>query len=405
MPALAVSAAPYPVLRRAAVATGLVFAVSGMASASWVSRLPEIRHHLHASTGSLGTALLGAAIGSILGGPITGRMAHRFGSRNVLAVTCAITGLGMTGVAFAPSVPVLGVILIAFGFGYGSWDVAMNIHGQGVEAAAGKAWMPRYHAAWSVGGFSGAGIGAGMSALGVPVRVHLVCAAIICFAAVLGLLTMFLADRHVPEPHHEARPAGKKVSLFTKHFLALGAVMAAATLVEGAAGDWLGIYFDDHRGVGPAAGAAAFTAFSVAMATSRAAGTWLIEFRGRAFAVFMSGIVALAGVSLLLLSPFLIGAYAGAVLWGLGAATAFPAVISAAGETPGRSAEAISLVTPIGYTGFLVGPPVIGFLGQLMGLEHALWLVGGLAVVIIALSGATREVAPQKQEKQASLTR
>jgi fucose permease len=239
----------------------------------------------------------------------------------------------------------------------------------------------------------------------VPVRVHLVCAACFCFAAVLALLTMFLADRHVPEPHHESAHTGKKVSLFTKHFLALGAVMAAATLVEGAAGDWLGIYFDDHRGVGPAAGAAAFTAFSVAMATSRAAGTWLIEFRGRAFAVFLSGIVALAGVSLLLLSPFLIGAYVGAVLWGLGAATAFPAVISAAGETPGRSAEAISLVTPIGYTGFLVGPPVIGFLGQVMGLERALWFVGGLAVVIIALSGATRERTVREPDKQASLTR
>jgi fucose permease len=384
----AISAAPFPLLRRSAAATGAVFALSGSLQSTWVSRLPEVRAHLDAATGPLGIALLGSAVGSIVSTFLTGRMVRRFSSRTVVAVMCALSNVALLGLGLVHSVVQLGLVLVVYGFGYGSWDVAMNVHGHAVEAAARRPWMPRYHAAWSVGGFAFAGVGALAAGVHLPIPVHFGLVGICSTLGVLGCLTLFFDDRDVPADDVPAAPAAR---LFTTHLVVLGIVMACSTLIEGAASDWLGIYFDDVRGVAPAAGAAAYTTFAVAMATGRGAGTWTIAWLGRARAVRFSGVLALIGVALLLLSPFVAGAYVGAALWGIGTAIVFPAVISAAGDTPGRSAEAISAVTPIGYSGFLFGPPLIGLLAQSIGLNRALWVVGALALVMVVCAGAARE--------------
>lgn len=383
------TAAPYAILRRSAFATGAVFALSGGLWATWVSRLPEVRTRLHADTGSLGIALLGSAIGSILSTPLTGILVRRYGSRAVITAACGISSGALIGLGLVRSVVQLGLVLAVFGVGYGSWDVAMNVHGHAVESAAGRAWMPRYHAAWSVGGFVLAGLGSLISAVRVPVIAHFTAVSCVTVACVCALLLLFLPDRESAEDR--IRHAAHAHPILTWRLAALGVVMACATLIEGAASDWLGIYFDDVRGVAPAAGAAAFTTFAVAMAASRGAGTWTIAVLGRGRAVRLSGLLALVGVALLLLSPVTGGAYVGAALWGLGTAIVFPAVISAAGDSSRRPADAIALVTPMGYSGFLFGPPLIGLLAHSFGLERALWTVGALAAVMVALAGATRE--------------
>lgn len=387
--ATAVSAAPYRVLRRAALATGGVFTLSGATFATWVSRLPEVRDHLHADPGALGVALLGSAVGSMLAMPLTGRLSARFGSRVVVAGSMVVCLAGLIGLSLVGSVLALGLVLIVFGFGFGSWDVAMNIHGHAVEAAAGKAWMPRYHSVWSVGGFLAAGIGSAAAGVRLPIPVHFAIAAGILGVGVLALLLLFLPDGRGPAAAEADTPATPRRRIVTLPFLVLGVVMACATMVEGGANDWLGIYFNQVRDASPAASSAAFTTFAVAMAVSRAAGTWTIHWLGRSRAVRLSALLALAGVALLLLSPLTAGAYAGAALWGLGVAIVFPAVISAAGDTPGRSAEAIAMVAPIGYTGFLIGPPLIGMIAHQFGLDRALWVVGALAALMVALAGVT----------------
>ncbi len=369
-----------------------MFALSGAVQATWVSRLPEVRHAVHAGPGALGFALLGAAVGSVASAPLTGRLAVRFGSRVVVGAATMICLSGLVWLSLVGSVVELGLALVVFGFGFGSWDVAMNIHGHGVETAAGRAWMPRYHSVWSVGGFLAAGIGSIAAGARLPLPAHFGIAAGLLAGGVLALLTVFLPDARSAGPHPDAAAAPRtRRRILTLPFLLLGLVMACATLVEGAASDWLGIYFNDVRDASPAASAAAYTTFAVAMAASRAAGTWTIGWLGRARAVRLSALLAFAGVAVVLLSPVTPGAYVGAALWGLGIAIVFPAVISAAGDTPGRSAEAIALVTPIGYTGFLVGPPAVGLLAQHTGLDRALWLIGALAVVMAVLAGVTRE--------------
>jgi len=302
--------------------------------------------------------------------------------------------------SFAPSVVALGATLFCFGFGFGSWDVAMNVQGHALETRAGRAWMPRYHALWSVGGFTFAGLGALMSHLGVPIRVHFGVYMVLCVVVTGVLLTRFFDERPAAvEELAELTAAGTYNSdshwQLMRALAPLGIVMACATLIEGAASDWLGIYFNTERDVSPAAGSLAFTLFSVSMALARGVGTQAIEKLGRQLTVQLGGVLSLVGVAVLLLSPVLWLAYVGASFWGLGVAIVFPAVISAAGDnTPGRAAEAIALVTPVGYSGFLFGPPAIGLLARHIGLQNSLWVVGALAVLIVVLARATREGKP-----------
>src|SRR5262245_56127344 len=150
----------YNRLRRSALGTALVFAVSGALLGTWVSRLPATRDRLHATPAELGLVLLAPGIGALVSMPTTGWFCRRFGSRAAVAATALPNCALMVALAVVPSLPALGAALLAWGLLYGAWDVAMNVQGSTVEQRAGRPWMPRYHACWSVGSIAGAGLGA-----------------------------------------------------------------------------------------------------------------------------------------------------------------------------------------------------------------------------------------------------
>jgi MFS family permease len=188
-------------LGRAALATALVFAVNGFLLASWVSRLPATRDRLGASVAELGLALLTPGFGSLLSMPFSGRWCRRFGSRVVIATTTVAASLALVALAVVPTLVALGLTLFVWGSFYGSWDVAMNVHGSAVEQRAGREWMPRYHACWSVGGIAGAACGALAAQVGMPLILHFSIVAVLCTALVMVALRSFIEDRtQAPEP-------------------------------------------------------------------------------------------------------------------------------------------------------------------------------------------------------------
>jgi predicted MFS family arabinose efflux permease len=189
-----------PRLRRAALATALVFAVNGFLLASWVSRLPATRDRLDASAAQLGLVLLAPGIGSLLSMPFSGRWCRRFGSRLVVAATTVAGCTALVALAVAPTLVALGLTLFVWGSFYGSWDVAMNVHGSAVEQRAGREWMPRYHACWSVGGIAGAGFGALAAHAGSPLVLHFTAVAVLCAALVAVALRNFIEDRVAGNP-------------------------------------------------------------------------------------------------------------------------------------------------------------------------------------------------------------
>jgi fucose permease len=164
-----------------------------------------------------------------------------------------------------------------------------------------------------------------------------------------------------------------------------------AAWAEGAANDWLALMLTDDRDASGALAAGGFAVFAAAMTLGRAAGNGVVERLGRVRSLRIGAVVSAAGVVVLLTVPALGAAYAGALLWGLGIAVAFPLAMSAAGETPGRGPSAIATVATIAYAGFLVGPPLIGTLAHEVGLDHALWVVVVLVAGILALAGTARD--------------
>jgi predicted MFS family arabinose efflux permease len=418
-------AATEPRLRRAALATALVFATNGFLLGSWVARLPATRDRLAASAAELGLVLLAPGIGSLLSMPFSGRWCRRFGSRLVVAATTVAASAVLAALAVVPNLVALGATLFVWGAFYGSWDVAMNVHGSAVEQRAGREWMPRYHACWSVGGIAGAGFGALAAHAGAPLVLHFAAVAVACTVLVMVALRSFVEDR---AQGAEATPAGepgasqppdpvpgppegetsrtrdlappavhnpRRSRVLTGRLLLVGVVTLCATTLEGAAADWLALFLTDERGATASLAAFGYAVFAVAMAAGRFSGTAVAERLGRDGAVRAGGLVSFAGVLLTVLGPGLAAAYAGAALWALGVCLVFPAAVSAGGEAPDRPADAIAAVTTIGYGGFLLGPPLIGLLADRVGLGRALLVLLVLAAGIATLAPAVRSRRPR----------
>lgn len=382
-------------LRQATWVTRLVFAVNGGLFASWVSRIPAIQDDLDASERSLGFALLFTAVGLILATPFSGRLIARFGTRRVLAVAVVVACLTYPALGWAPDLVALSAVLLVLGAASGIWDVAMNVAGHAIEVEARRPLMPGFHAGWSIGTVAGAGYGALAASAGWTPTVQFALASAVVGLATLAVLPSMPDRPGQPDPedaageHHVPRGA----LIRDPRLLSLGILTFFAAWAEGAANDWLALTLDDDRGASGAVAALGFAVFAGAMTLGRVAGNGVVERFGRVRTLRVGAVVSMAGVGMLVLVPSLNVAFVGALLWGLGIAVAFPLAMSAAGETPGRGPSAIATVATLAYTGFLVGPPLIGTLAQEVGLADSLWVVVALAFGILVLAGKARERA------------
>ena len=362
-------------------AVAAVFALNGFAFASWVSRIPDARATLGLSPGDLGVLLLALSLGAVVSLPTAGAWVHRFGAARVVraAAVVAAVGLAVTGFGAGAlgTVPLAALGLLLQGVGSGTWDVAMNVEGAAVEQRAGRTIMPRFHAAFSLGTVVGAATGAVLAWAELPVGWHLGAAAVLVAAGPAVAVRRFLpADTE----HGSGRRPSPWRAWQEPRTLALGVLVLALALTEGVANDWLAVALVDGYAVPTWVGAAGFALFVAAMTSGRLGGGALLDHFGRLPVLWTSMAVAAAGVLLVVLggSPPLVAA--GVVLWGLGASLGFPVGMTAAADDPRHAAARVSVVSTIGYTAFLAGPPVLGFLGDRVGVLNALLLVAVLLV-------------------------
>jgi predicted MFS family arabinose efflux permease len=387
---------------RAVWATRFVFAANGGLFATWVSRIPAVRDDIGASERGLGFALLFIAVGSLVAMPLSGRLVSRVGARRVTSACIVICSLAYTALGLAPNLVVMSVVLLVLGGGVGVWDVAMNVSAHAVEVRAGRTLMPGFHAAWSIGTVVGAGLGALAAKTEIDPAVHFTTLALLVGAAAV-LATRSMPDRAADEPDDAQTLTGDEVAgehhvpqqralIRDPRLIGLGVMTFCAAWAEGAANDWLALMLTDDRGASEALAALGFAVFAGAMTLGRAAGNGVVATLGRVRSLRVGAVVSAVGVVALLAVPVLGIAYVGALLWGLGIAIGFPLAMSAAGETPGRGPSAIATVATIAYSGFLVGPPLIGTIAHETGLDRALWVVVVLTAGIFLLAGNARSV-------------
>lgn len=383
--------------QRAVWATRLVFAANGGLFATWVSRIPAVRDDLGASERGLGFALLFIAVGSLVAMPLSGRLVARFGDRVVLGACVLVAMVAYPALGLAPDLVALAAVLLVVGAASGVWDVAMNVAGHAVEQRAGRTLMPGFHAGWSLGTVTGAGIGALAARADIGPAAHFAAMSAVVGAASLVAVTGLPDSREVdaePDPSGERHVVAttRGPLLRDRRLLLLGIMTFCAAWAEGAANDWLALLLTDTRDASGAGAAAGFAVFATAMTLGRLAGNRLVDVVGRVRSLRWGAALATVGVVLLLTVPVLAVGYAGALLWGLGIAVAFPLAMTSAGETPGRGPGAIAAVATIAYTGFLVGPPLVGLVAHEVGLDGALWVVVALTAGIVALAGHARPV-------------
>ena len=370
-------------LRNARLAVLSVFFVNGLAIGTWVVRIPAIKEKLGLGEGLLGVALLGAAAGALVAMPIVGALVSRFGSRRVVGTFALLLSASLFLPALAPSLLLLVPAVVVLGAANGGLDVAMNAQAVAVERGYGRPIMSSFHAAWSFGGLAGAALGGLLASQNVGPLPHFSAVAIpaaIAFAVAYGALLPSGADASEEGTPAFARP--------TRALLGLGIISFCVLLGEGAMGDWSAVYLDDTLRTGPGFAAAGYAAFSLSMAFGRLLGDRFTELLGPATLVRSCGAIAAVGLGIALAAAQPYVALAGFACAGVGFSIIFPTALSAAGRTGGPTGPALAAVTTAAYTGFLVGPPFIGFLAELTGLGSALYLVVALSAAVIVLAGA-----------------
>jgi fucose permease len=257
----------------------------------------------------------------------------------------------------------------------------MNVDGATVERELGRSIMPRFHACWSLGTFTGAGVGAVAAGIGVPLALHYV-----AVPAVAVLVAMVASGRLLPAAAPTENPEVRAVrsAWLEPRTLAIGLMVLAFTLAEGAANDWLALSLIDGYDARHWVGVLGFALFVASMTLGRLGGPVLLDRFGRAPTMLASALAATLGVLVVVWTGVAALAVLGIMLWGLGAALGFPVGMSAAGDEPVRAARRVSVVSTIGYGAFLAGPPLLGFVGNHVGTLDSL-LVIPIAMIPAAL--------------------
>ena len=305
--------------RRARGAVTAIFFLNGLLFGAWAARIPAIRDRLALSDGELGLALAFLPVGAIIAMPLAGALAARAGSRRATRAAFALACTTIGVVAFAPSLAAFAALAFALGVGMGSLDVSMNVHGVTVERRYGRPILSSFHAAFSLGGLAGAGLGALVAGAGVDVRVHLAVAAAVC-----GTVGLVWSRRFLPASADAAAAQDPVFVRPPRRLWALGALAFACLLIEGGAADWSGVYIKDELGTGPGVAALGFTAFSVTMTLGRIFGDRLVTRFGSARLVRAGGLVAAVGFGSALVLSGPVAALVGFACLGAGMSSVDP---------------------------------------------------------------------------------
>ena len=377
-----------PRLRSAA----LPFAANGVLYGTWAARIPEIQARSGLSEGTLGVALVGAAVGLVLSASAAGPLVARLGAHRVTLGALALFGVVVVGPGLAVGLWSLVAALALVGLASGLLDVAMNAWAADVEAADRVTIFGACHGMFSLGMMAGAGIAALAARLGVPLAVHFGAAA----AVFIG--TALVQGARVAEPVASAPEAGAPVVALPVGPVAGLAVLAfCGLIVEGAIADWSAVFLREVLAAPEAVAALGVAAFSGCMAAARFGSDALTDRLGDRRLVSAGAAVAAVGLALVVGAPAVAVAVGGFAFVGLGMAAVVPALFRAASKAPGlRPGVGIAAVTSTGYLGFLAGPPVLGFVAEATGLRVSFALLLALAAVVaLGAASAFRRARPE----------
>ena len=363
--------------RQIRVAVSAFFFCQGLCFATWASRIPDLKSTLHLSDAALGSILLALPAGQLIAMPFSGRLITHFGSKKVLRICALLYAICLTNIGLATQPWHLALGLFLFGVCGNMCNISVNTQAVRAEKIFDRAIMTSFHGVWSIAGFTGAAIGLLMMGQYITPYIHF------WIVAALVISTIMITQKYL-QPGRAA--ATEKKSFFSKPdgmLVQLGIIGFFSMASEGAMFDWSGVYFQQIVNAPKSLIALGYLTFMIAMATGRFAGDKLITKYGRKNMLRISGILISSGLFTAVLLPHIITATIGFLIVGFGVSSIVPMIFSAAGKhskiSPGI---ALAAVSSISFLGFLMGPPLIGYVAQLLNLRYSFALIGLLGVTI-----------------------
>ncbi|MBK4714805.1 MULTISPECIES: MFS transporter [Tenebrionibacter/Tenebrionicola group] len=373
------------------------FFLPGLLMASWATRTPTIRDVLAVSISEMGIVLFGLSVGSMSGILCSGWLVKRFGAQPVIrnGMMLVVAGMLMMSLALWLTSPWLFALgLAGLGSGMGSAEVAINVEGATVERLRQKTLLPMMHGFYSLGTLTGAGLGMALTGSGLRAELHLLLAGLIVIIPMMIAMTAIPAGTGKQSLACGNDAAARPGKPFWKDgkLLLIGLIVLAMAFAEGSANDWLPLLMVDGHGFSPTSGSLIYAGFTLGMTLGRFGGGWFIDRYSRVAVVRASAVLGALGIAMVIFIDSAFVASLSVIFWGLGASLGFPLTISAASDTGPDAPTRVSVVATTGYLAFLVGPPLLGFLGERYGLRNAMLVV--LALVLIAALAAKAVAKP-----------
>jgi MFS family permease len=368
-------------------ALGSMFFFVGLCFSSWAARIPDIQAKFQLSEGQLGTLLLFLPLGSLIGLPIAGWSVHQYGSRRVImfgsfayAMTLPLIGLSPTTWAIIP-------VLILYGMLGNIMNISLNTQALDLEDQMGKSILASFHGLWSMAGFTGAGLGAGMIFFGVSPSLHYGIVMLISIAIVLS------AQRFIVREEKASEGGGMVLKRPDDLLLRISLIAFLAMMAEGCMFDWSGVYFKKVVQADPSLIAIGYVVFMGSMTAGRFMTDKVTHRFGKVAVIQVSGLLISIGLMLSVMWPTVLMATIGFLFVGFGVASLIPVSYSIAGRSKLYSPSvALALVSTVSFFGFLIGPPLIGFIADLFSLKISFALIALNGLGILLLSSIRKQV-------------
>lgn len=396
-----------PRTRRSLNAIAVIFAVHGMISGNFATRVPSLAARLGLDAGDLGMALLSSALGAAVVIPIAGKLVARFGGRTTTLVSVIAYCLMLATPAFMPNLTALCMTLLVYGALAGICDVAMKAQGNSLEVTVGRPIMSRLFGMWSVGALAGAGVGTLATFIQLDVRLHLAWIAVVLLvlsSASAVALPRTMTSTSAPAPVARTRQFGMpRITIPSKALLGVAVIGFCASFGEAAAHTWSAVYISDVTGGSAATGSIGFGAFVASMAAGRLAGDNLVSRFGPVRTVQAAGLLAIAGGTLVVTAAIPTVGLVGFAMLGLGIAVVMPVALSAGARVAPSPGQGISAILVFAQLACTASPATIGGIGEAISLPAAFALTVAVLVPVVLMAKVLRVPAKVEAPRMAAI--
>ncbi len=364
--------------RQLRIVTSIYFFISGFSYSTWASRIPSIQQHLHLNEAQLGVVLLAMPAGLVVTLPVTSKLLGRFESRWIMFIGALAFNFLLALPGFVINTLQLIMVLFCFGSARNLMNLSLNTQAVDVQSLYSRSILTTMHGIWSLAGFAGAGLGYLMVLFSISTEWHLLAVSLVMMITAAVSFPYTLEKKPAPQTKKPVFSLPDKQMM--KFALTCFGVMACENIMY----DWSGIYFLKVVHSSKAASIGAYVIYMVMMTIGRFVGDKLVDVIGIKKLLTYSGWLIFAGLLITVVLPFQISAGFGFALVGLGVSCVVPLVFSIAGKIKGaNTGQSLAAISTIGYLGFLLVPPMVGFIAQATNLQWSFAVIAAMSVIII----------------------